>query len=93
MFQCKTVEQWFAWRHMLGVNPEVASLWMKGCRGDELSETEKLRFYELARSFFLLYGIWESRASENEESDVFEIAVKSLVAELSDKNKAALLSN
>jgi hypothetical protein len=77
-----TVDHWLAWRQLLGSNQTVADIWLRGCRGGQLNESDALQFRELTKAFFLIYAIWESRARENGELYVVDIAVNSLVAEL-----------
>ena len=85
-----TVDHWLAWRNLLGSNQIVADIWLRGTRGEELSETEALQFRELTKAFFLTYAIWESRARENGEDHIVDIAVTSLANELQNPEQTHL---
>ena len=56
-----TVDHWLAWRQLLGSNQTVADIWLRGCRGGQLNESDALQFRELTKAFFLIYAIWESK--------------------------------
>lgn len=86
----KTIDQFNAWRQLIGSNPEVAELWIKGCRGSTLTESEELQFKELSKALFLIYAAWGLRAQENEQDDVVDIASSSLAAELSGEANSAI---
>ncbi len=88
----KTIDQFNAWRQLLGSDQEVADIWLKGCRGDALNASEALRFSELAKSLILIYAAWGLRAQENDQKDVLEVASKSLADELSGESNSALLA-
>lgn len=86
----KTVDQWHSWRQLLGSNREVASLWLRGCRGAELSEEESLQFTELARALFLICAVWALRAQENNQPDILDLASTTLSMELHGDSKQGL---
>ncbi len=86
----KTIEQFNAWRQLIGSDPHVANIWMRGCRGDNLSEAENLQFIELTKSLFLIYAAWSLRAQENGQDDVMEIAAGSLAEELNGDSRSAI---
>lgn len=85
-----TVAQFNDWRVTLAREPELASLWLRGARGDALEEADAFRFEQLVAAYFLLFLTWASRAQENEAPEVQALACATLCDELARDDRGEL---
>lgn len=55
-------EQFKGWRRLLASDAELAAIWLRGSRGEELEEIERLRFDQFAYDYIVVFSNWSTRS-------------------------------
>ena len=62
---------------------DAADVWERGCRGEELTDRESLRFENLAKSRFYTFILSASHAQVNSDGQKIQLLIRSLALDLS----------
>lgn len=85
-----TVDQFDRWRVTLASDPALASLWLRGARGEELDDEAAFRFDQLVTTYFMLHLTWASRAQESDAPEVIALAARTLADDLCGNERREL---